>query len=225
MALFGNKKQDQGYQDQFNPNLQNPGLGNDPSNQFAGMPSQGPPSNQMAENMRQQGYNSQQIFDAMNSAEPYNAPAGPIDNFSPDNQGFPEQEAENDFPSAPEKHNHHFSDSKETIEEMAEAIIDEKWEELVKSINKIIEWKEKIESDVTKLEQQVKDIKDNFTNLQSSIIGKINEYDKNIVNVGTEVRAMEKVFEKVLPTFTENVGELRRIIKNSKAPSTQKTKK
>jgi len=105
--------------------------------------------------------------------------------------------------------------SREKIEEMAEAIIDEKWEELVKSINKIIEWKSKVESNLNKVEQEIRDLKDNFSKLQNSIIGKINEYDKNIVNVGSEVKAMSQVFEKVLPTFTENVAELRRIVKSS----------
>ena len=67
-----------------------------------------------------------------------------------------------------------------------------------------------------KIKQEIKDIRENFNQLHSSIIGKINEYDKNIIDVGTEVKAMEKVFEKVLPTFTENVSELKRIVKNSK---------
>jgi prefoldin subunit 5 len=106
--------------------------------------------------------------------------------------------------------------SKERIEEMAEAIIDEKWEELVKSINKIIEWKEKMDGSINKIQQEITDMKENFDRLHSSVVGKIDEYDKNIVNVGTEVKAMEKVFEKALPAFTENVGELRRIVKSAK---------
>ena len=78
------------------------------------------------------------------------------------------------------------------------------------------EWKEKVESQLSKIEQDIKNVKENFNGLQASIVGKINEYDKNIVNVGTEVKAMEKVFEKVLPTFTENVSELKRIVNKKK---------
>ena len=48
----------------------------------------------------------------------------------------------------------------EKVEEVAEAIIDEKWNELVKNINKIIEWKDKTESRITTLEQEFKDLKE-----------------------------------------------------------------
>ena len=39
---------------------------------------------------------------------------------------------------------------------------------------------------------------------------------KNILEVGTEIKAMEKVFQKVLPTFTSTVNELSRITGNLK---------
>ena len=45
---------------------------------------------------------------------------------------------------------------------------------------------------------------------------KVSEYDKNITDVGIEIKAMEKVFEKVLPSLTENVNKLDRLAKSSK---------
>jgi len=57
-----------------------------------------------------------------------------------------------------------------------------------------------------------------FDKLHQAIIGKIAEYDKNILNVGTEIKAMEKVFQKVLPTFTENVNELSRVTRGLRKP-------
>jgi hypothetical protein len=176
------------------------------------MKQQGMSNNQVIQELQRQGYNSQQIFDAINMAEPTNMPAGPIEGF-PQQQEVMQQQEPMQMPqqSSPRLGD----DSRERIEEMAEAIIDEKWEELVKSINKIIEWKGKIEGNIGRVEQEIRDLKDNFNQLHSSIIGKINEYDQNIVNVGTEVKAMSQVFEKVLPTFTENVSELRRIVKGA----------
>jgi septation ring formation regulator EzrA len=97
------------------------------------------------------------------------------------------------------------------IEEIAEAIIDEKWEELIKNLNKISEWRDQTENKISRIEQQFADLKDNFDKLHKAIIGKIGEYDQNIINVATEIKAMEKVFQKILPTFTENVNELARI--------------
>ena len=107
-------------------------------------------------------------------------------------------------------------DNRTNIEEIAEAIIDEKWEEMMKNINKITEWKDNVDSRLNKLDQELKDVKDSFDKLHKAIIGKIGEYDQNILNVGTEIKAMEKVFQKILPTFTENVNELARITKDAK---------
>jgi uncharacterized protein (DUF433 family) len=97
------------------------------------------------------------------------------------------------------------------IEELAEAIIDEKWNEIVRSINKIIDWKERVEARVTKMEQQLDDMQRNFDMLHKGVLGKISDYDQNLQNVGAEIKAMDKVFQKVLPSLTESVSELGRI--------------
>ncbi|MGM5482825.1 MAG: hypothetical protein ACQESF_05160 [Nanobdellota archaeon] len=99
----------------------------------------------------------------------------------------------------------------ERIEEIAEAIIDEKWNEIVKSINKIIDWKERTESQINKLEQRFEDLKGEFDNLNKGVLGKIGEYDKNLGNLGVEIKAMERVFQKIIPTMTENVHALQKL--------------
>ncbi len=200
---------------------------NTPKDAVLNLRQQGLTNNQIIQELQRQGYNSQQIFDALNINEPTNAPAGPIPGQPEPTsapQGMPPQMPEGMAPEGmpAEEPSMDFDVNKEKIEEMAEAIIDEKWEELVKSINKIIEWKEKMETTIHKIEQEIKDIKDNFNQVHDSIIGKIHEYDKNILNVGTELKAMEKVFEKVLPTFTENVSELNRIIKGKRSTTVPK---
>lgn len=96
-------------------------------------------------------------------------------------------------------------------EELIEAIIDEKWNELEKDINKIVEWKNNAESRLTTMEEKVKGIKEDFDKLHENILGKVGEYDKHIQDVSAEIHAMEKVFAKVLPVFTEKVDELSRI--------------
>lgn len=96
-------------------------------------------------------------------------------------------------------------------EELIEAIIDEKWNELVKDIAKIAEWKAQAESKISAMEQEIKDMRAQFDKLHQGVIGKIGEYDKHILDVGAEIQAMEKVFAKVLPVFTETVSELSRV--------------
>ena len=46
------------------------------------------------------------------------------------------------------------------------------------------------------------DLKSDFDGLHKAILGKIGEYDKNLVNIGTDIKAMEKVFQKVIPILT-----------------------
>ena len=96
-------------------------------------------------------------------------------------------------------------------EEIIEAIIDEKWNDLLADINKVVSWKEATEARIIKIEQQMTDMKDQFDKLHQAIVGKVGEYDQHILDVGAEVKAMEKVFSKVLPVFTDNVAELSRI--------------
>ncbi|MBD3164761.1 hypothetical protein GF323_06185 [Candidatus Woesearchaeota archaeon] len=129
------------------------------------------------------------------------------------------QQQEMDTGQVPEPPGHDYGqrnfqdDTKERVEEIAEAIIDEKWNELIKDINKVIEWKERTDNEIKKMEQEITNLKERFESLHKGILGKITEYDQNLTNVGTEIKAMDKVFQKILPTFTENVNKLDRLIK------------
>ena len=87
---------------------------------------------------------------------------------------------------------------------------------LIKNVNKIVEWKNRAEARISSLETQMDNLKESFDQLHKAVIGKVSEYDKHILDVGTEIKAMEKVFSKVLPTFTENVHELSRITERVK---------
>lgn len=107
-----------------------------------------------------------------------------------------------------------YSADDERIEEIAEAIIDEKWQELVKDVKKVIDWKDTVESKMDHLDQEIRDLKVSMDNMQKALFGKIADYDKSISDVGTEIKAMEKVFQKILPTLTESVNKLDRMSQN-----------
>lgn len=100
-----------------------------------------------------------------------------------------------------------------STEEYVEAIIEERWADVEDDIRRIIEWKNKTDQQVVMLSQQFVDLKDRFDKLHAALIGKVEEYDKNILEVGAEIKAMEKVFSKVLPVFTDNVKQLDQITK------------
>ena len=169
---------------------------------------------------------SQPQFSANLSQMPSQMPQSPVPDFSPEElehqalRGDSNLYPQNYLSEGPEKEpapDEGLSNSEvEKIEEIAEAIIDEKWNEFIINVNKIIAWKERTEARMTALEKRFEDVKASVDELQKTMIGKIGEYDKHITDVGTEVKAMEKVFQKVLPSFTSNVNELSRITEDLK---------
>jgi hypothetical protein len=197
-----------------------------PTDQVMMMKQQGNTDDQIVQNLQNQGYNSTQIYDAINQVNisgqmppQEQIPPAPQEQMQPPAmEGYGMQEQMPPHGYGPETQPQ-TQEPNQRIEEIAEVIIDEKWKELSADINKVIEWKEKTESRVTKLEQQTSDLRASIESLNKSLLIKITNYDQNITDVGTEIKAMEKVFQKVLPNLTENVNKLERL---SKKPSSKK---
>jgi len=104
----------------------------------------------------------------------------------------------------------------ESIQELVESVIDERWQEVVVSVGDITIWKSRVEDDISAIKQEVLRLEDRFTKLQSSIIGKVDEYQRGIAKVGNEMEALEKVFSKIMEPLTTNIKELQRITKDMK---------
>jgi hypothetical protein len=219
MALFTLKKKSSSVPP---PPQQQAPSDNNPAQIILSLRQQGLDNNQIIQYLQRGGLSSGQIFDALTMADNMvPADQAPMEAFPPGEMQpqMPQQRPMAPPPMQPQPPQYQQQDSgsdKEKIEELAEAIIDEKWEEFSKNINKIIEWKNKTEAKMLSMEQEFKDLKDNFEKLHAAIIGKIGEYDQSIRNVDTDIKAMETVFKKIMPTFTDNVNELSRIVKNTK---------
>ncbi|MFH1316825.1 MAG: hypothetical protein ABII01_04865 [Candidatus Woesearchaeota archaeon] len=240
MALFGNKKDEippmgseGGMQGEMPPPYemdQNSmgDLSSIPIDSVLALRQQGLTNNQIVQSLQRDGYTSDQIFEAINQADikgnVESVPQGQLDQMAPLDNPMPQQyDQYPQYPQQPQRgYQQPMMGSTDQIEEIAEAIISEKWEELSRNISKVVEWKDKTESKINKIEQSIEDLRVSFDKLQSALVGKISEYDKNIINVGTEIKAMEKVFQKILPTFTENVNELSRMTRKIKKTPSKK---
>ena len=193
---------------------------------------QGFSNNQIVQALQRNGYKTHQIFDAMNQADLKNA--GPIPGAVP---GEPEpqqpetqqqateqiqEQAEEGIPDLPPEEQQQQQQQEvqasyeEQIEEVAEAIINEKWEDLMKTINKLLEWREGMENRMAVIMQGLQDLKGSFDGLQKSVIGRVAQYDRTMKSVSTDMKAMDGVFKKILPALTENVNELSRLSKKTK---------
>jgi len=186
-----------------------------PTDQVTALKQKGMSNDQIIPELERQGYNSSQIFDALNQTNigGVGTQLEPNMNMQPQ-QGFPQEQP---YAQQPEQPPQQPQVNKEQIEEIAEAIIDEKWKEFEENIKIVIDWKEKTEARIDRFEQQIKDLTGGLNSLHKSLLGKIYEYDKNITDVGTEIKAMEKVFQKILPSLTESVNKLDRMTKSSKS--------
>ena len=196
-----------------------------PTDQVLNLRSQGLTDNQIIQALQKDGFTSDQIFNGMSQADikggietapvppqmDMNAPQEAPPQLPVMDQGFTPPPPPTQLPVMDQGFQNFESNGNERIEEIAEAIIDEKWNMLVKDINKIVEWKEEMNSKITKVETEVIDLRGDFDKLHKAIISKIDEYDKNLSDVGSEIKAMNQIFQKVLPTFTENINELSRI--------------
>jgi len=238
MALFEKKKKTP-----LQVPAEAPDASNLPIDQIKAMQARGYANNQIIQALQRDGYTSQQVFDAIKQAELSAAVGAPLPEESaqpemigaeynempPSESGaYPPEETYPDAPAMPLPGQEKMPPpmgaplgrtgtvDSERIEEIAEAIIDEKWEEIAKNINKIIEWKDTIETKIQSLDGDFSRLKQDFDKLHASILGKVGEYDQNILNVGTEIKAMEKVFQKILPTLTENVSQLSRVTERMK---------
>ncbi len=96
----------------------------------------------------------------------------------------------------------------ERIEEITENLVDEKWEELLSEVKKIVAWKEKIEEKQMRLSSDLEKLKEDFKVLHQGVLGRLEDYDGRMRDVGTELKAVGKVFKDVIPEFVENVKEL-----------------
>lgn len=205
-----------------------------PVDQIVQLRQQGYSNNQIVQQLQRQGYSAQQIYDAMSQADVSKFTGAPVPQEAPSGEAPPQPEQSQQAPPPPppqesDQYSQEYaqqypsqypqqypSDIDERISETAEAIINEKWDELVAEVKKVIDWKEKTDSQIKKLSDDIQHLKDQFSELHKGILGRISEYDENIRNVGSELKAVEKVFKDVVPSLAENVNELSRLTKNLK---------
>ncbi|MBT3984808.1 hypothetical protein HOE91_00780 [archaeon] len=109
----------------------------------------------------------------------------------------------------------------EDIQAIVEEILEEKWKEFTRDVGDINLWKGAISDDLDATKQEVVRTQKRLEDLQVAVLGKVNEYNKTMQDIGTDMKALESVFGKILAPLTSNIKELDRITHELKS----KTKK
>ena len=109
----------------------------------------------------------------------------------------------------------------EKVQEISETIIEEKWDELIENVKKIVEWKNRMEERINKISERTNALEKEMSNLKNSIFSKIKEYDNHIVDFDTDLKALQKVFGDMLPEFVSSIHQLKDIVDNAKESKKQ----
>ena len=164
----------------------------------------------VVDELSQRGYAQQQISEAIAMADQSGA-SGPSAYNPPGVQAMPmagPMPSAQEMPAQPAYQDNMNNNIYERIEEITESMIDERWDDLIAEVMKIIEWKNKMEEKQIKLVNDVEKLKEDFKMLHEAVLGKLEDYDARMQAVGTDLKAVGKVFKDVIPTFVENVKEL-----------------
>jgi hypothetical protein len=181
----------------------------------------------------QQNINNQQTQPEQNSIFNTNQPMQnqpqptelsklPSDQSLNTNQPMQNQPTQNQTPQniiPQEKETYSKDRIQEIVDETVEQVIEERWQQIVEKIEKVAQWKDKQEQHINLIKEDIITMKESFEKLEKRIINKVSDYDKNILDVNSEIKALEKVFQKITPTLVNNVNELSNIAKAFKADS------
>ena len=209
-----------------------------PTEKIQQMQSQGLQNQDIISNLQKEGYKHEQISQAMDHVaikgelpdtgmNPIQrsptedipvgllnapSPSVPQKQYEPEPQQQPEMVSQEEYGTptgfSPEPLERASYDA---IEEIAESIIKEKWDELIKGVGDIALWKERIDIDLEGVKQELIRTQEKFENLQKSVMGKVSEYSEGVINVGTEMKALERVLEKILSPLTRSVKDLQEV--------------
>lgn len=206
-----------------------------PLNEFKDLRSQGLSDAVIADRLKAKGYTSNEISEALNQLEIKQNISSPSD-MRPsliDSDGeipVPSPSAEEASVSpAPSSVVYPSYESQQMPlaqpgayvdnNELIEAIIEEKWQNVVNAVGDIEVWKARFGDDLDAVKQELLRLGTRVDQLQQAVIGKVDDYNKNIAYMNSEIKALEQVLGKIIEPLTSNIKELNRITKDLKSRS------
>ncbi|MAF35606.1 hypothetical protein CL622_00630 [archaeon] len=101
--------------------------------------------------------------------------------------------------------------SQETIHQIAEKVVYEKWDELMGDVGDFSLWKQSIEREIKSVKQEVLRVNARVEGVQASVMGKVKEYGDSVSSLGTEMKVLENVLQKIIEPLTNNIKTLSKI--------------
>ncbi|MBI2040821.1 MAG: hypothetical protein HYT16_01840 [DPANN group archaeon] len=104
----------------------------------------------------------------------------------------------------------------EDIQQISESIIAEKWSKFKKDFESVQKWRDDAEGKMNWLVDEIDKLRGKMDGVEKSVMAKMDEYSKGISDVSTELKAMQKIFQTVMPQFTANIKELQALVEKKK---------
>ena len=199
-----------------------------PLDEALNMKKKGYDKKNIADDLKNKGYDSSQVSNALNQMDIKNS----VDSFNPgfDNMQPSIMDQDIPVPEPPEEYQERprticpqqvYQPSRQANyysnqEELIESVVDEKWQQIVDSIGDIEIWKSNINDELTSIKQEILRLSGRLDNLQKAVLGKVNEYNQNISDVGVEIKALERVMQNILQPLTSNIRELSKVTEDIK---------
>ena len=101
-------------------------------------------------------------------------------------------------------------------EELVESIVNERLKDFSTKLDNLENFRTNTKEDIQEMRDTLADVKEKYIALQEESSVRLEEYSKELENVGAQIKAMQKVLQKVFPAIAENVHELSQIVQDLK---------
>lgn len=172
------------------------------------------------ESLRQQGYDSTAIKNALINAsgvaqsqatpkqpQPFTASQEPIQSSQPPTTpsfSFSKEESP--------KSDKMSDQTLDTIQQVLEQIIEEKWHSASSDLNSVRTGVKTNSADIKTVNDRLSRLGQRIDSIQNTMLGKTEEYNKTMADVNVELQAFEKVIDRLVPTISDSIKELRDLI-------------
>ncbi|MCL5009927.1 MAG: hypothetical protein M1433_03055 [Candidatus Parvarchaeota archaeon] len=185
------------------------------------------------ENLRQQGYDSTAIKNALINASSITSSTpqvttqqSNVSSMSPQvNSDIPQQQQTqfstgSNFKMDQSKSQSMSNQTLDTIQQVLEQIIEEKWSSAASDFNSVKNTVKSNSADIKTVNDKIARLDQRIDSIQNTMLGKTEEYNKTISDVNVELQAFEKVIDRLVPTISDSIKELRDLVDELKSAKT-----
>jgi len=112
--------------------------------------------------------------------------------------------------------------SQATSEDVVEKIVSEKMERIDAKFEDFERAREELYNELHQIKDSISEIKSKYVQLQEDNVVKIEEYNKELEGVGSQIKAMQRVMQNIIPTLAENVRQLSDVVVDIKTETAKK---